>query len=155
MIWAGLGLIALAELIFVCISFFRPRKNQAGAKDADQIILTGSADEFKPGSVTTFVRGRFYLVRVEEGGFLAISSKCPHLGCTVPWDKNNSRFICPCHSSEFDITGRVLSSPAPRAMDIFEIEISNQKVFVNIGKVTRRNGFSKEQLVYPDLIKLT
>lgn len=154
MIWMGLGFIALVEFMGVCLTFFRPKKNPASAKDTDQIIDAGHVSEIKPDSVTTFVRGRFYLVRVAKGGFLAISSKCPHLGCTVPWDKPHHRFICPCHSSQFDITGRVVSSPAPRAMDIFKIEITNNRIFVNTGQITRRNSFSEEQLVYPDLIKI-
>lgn len=154
MIWMGLGCIALAEFIAVCISFFRPKKIHMVTKNADQIVDAGQADEFNPGSVTTFVRGKFYLVHIKTGGFLAISSKCTHLGCTVPWDKDNQKFVCPCHSSKFDIKGKVLSSPAPRAMDIFKITITNNRIFVDTGKRIKRNNFKEEQLVYPDIIKI-
>ena len=31
--------------------------------------------------------------------FLALSSTCPHLGCSVHWEGHNNRFFCPCHNS--------------------------------------------------------
>jgi Rieske Fe-S protein len=42
-----------------------------------------------------------------------LSAVCSHGGCNVEWDSGNGRFVCPCHLSEFDRTGRVLNPPAP------------------------------------------
>ncbi len=38
-----------------------------------------------------------------------MSLKCSHLGCSIVWDEKVNEFICPCHSSKFDITGDVTS----------------------------------------------
>jgi cytochrome b6-f complex iron-sulfur subunit len=61
---------------------------------------------------------------------------------------SENKFICPCHSSEFDIRGEVLSPPAPRALDIFEISIENNIVKVNTGKRIKRSAFEAGHIVY-------
>jgi cytochrome b6-f complex iron-sulfur subunit len=99
--------------------------------------------------VTAFPRGNFYLARLEDGGFLAVSRTCTHLGCTVPWVFAEKRFVCPCHASTFDITGNVVNAPAPRAMDLYEVFIENNIVKVDARKRIRRTEFRKEQVVYP------
>ena len=60
-------------------------------------------ESFEPGTVNAFVRGKFYLARLEDGGFLALHRKCTHLGCTVPWSKDQRKFVCPCHASSYDM----------------------------------------------------
>ena len=47
----------------------------------------------------------------------ALSQKCPHLGCRVPFCDSSGRFECPCHGSKFDIGGEWIEGPAPRGMD--------------------------------------
>jgi cytochrome b6-f complex iron-sulfur subunit len=113
-------------------------------------VNCGAFDQFAPGSVTAFVRGRFYLVRLQDGGFLAISRQCTHLGCTVPWIDSEQRFACPCHASAFDITGNVINSPAPRALDRYPLAIENGIVKVDTGRPMRRNAFTTEQVMYPE-----
>ena len=90
-----------------------------------------------PHSVTAFVRGRFYLARLADGGFLALSRKCTHLGCTVPWVATENKFVCPCHASAFDITGNVISPPAPRALDIYAVMIENDIVKVDTSRADK------------------
>lgn len=153
-LWISLGLVALGELIMVIISFFRPAPRKKDALSALRIIDAGRTDTYKPGTVAAFVRGQFYLVCLEDGGFLALSGKCTHLGCAVPWDKEHNKFICPCHASEFDIMGNVLSSPAPRALDLFEITIVNKNIQVNIGNRIIRNRFKKNQPVYSETLTI-
>jgi len=106
-------------------------------------------DTFVPGTVAAFPRGHFYLARLEDGGFLAISRRCTPLGCTVPWVEEEKKFLCPCHSSAFDIRGAVVRSPAPRALDLFRVKIENDIVSVDTGRVIQRGRFSADQVVYP------
>jgi len=146
-LWIFLGIVALAELVIVLFGYFKPRKELASAPGAE-IITAGHIDKFEPGTVTAFVRGKFYLARLADGGFLALSRTCTHLGCTVPWVASENKFICPCHSSKFDIRGEVLSPPAPRALDIFQVTIENNIVKVDTGKRDKRSGFEADQIVY-------
>ncbi len=148
-LWIGLGVFALAEFVGVIFAFLRPRKPKVVEKNLDAIITAGAVDKFAPNSVTAFVRGRFYLSRLEDGGFLALSRKCTHLGCTVPWIEEEKKFACPCHASTFDITGNVINSPAPRALDIYPVFIENNIVKVDTGKSIKRSEFRAEQATYP------
>ena len=148
-LWFALGFVALAEFVAVAFVFFRPDKSQKRQDDGDTLIAAGSVNSFAPESVTAYVRGRFYLVRLADGGFLALSRKCTHLGCTVPWVEQDQIFACPCHASAFDITGSVVSPPAPRAMDAYPVSIENEIVKIDIGKPIERSEFHKEQVTYP------
>ena len=147
-LWILLGIVALAEIIGLVLSFFKPQKQTISAADLEAIIIAGQVDSFLPGTVTAFVRGKFYLARLQDGGFLALSRTCTHLGCTVPWVARENKFICPCHSSQFDITGEVISPPAPRALDIYQVTIENNVVKVDIGKRIKRSAFDMAQIVY-------
>ena len=59
--------------------------------------------------------------------YVAYSGKCPHLGCGYKWRSHKTRgqvFLCPCHLSIYDVTGKVLDGPAPRALDLLPIKVS-------------------------------
>ena len=148
-IWIGLGVVALIECVGVAIAFLRPRKTGAKTGDVSTIIEAGPVEKFPLDSVTAFVRGKFYLARLEDGGFLALSRKCTHLGCTVPWLSKEKKFACPCHASEFDIRGDVISPPASRALDLYHVVIANNIVKVDTGKRINRTEFRPEQVTYP------
>ncbi len=147
-IWAGLGIVAIAEFASVIISYLSQGKAREKSGRSTVIIDAGHVDRFPVNSVTANIQGRFYLCRMEDGGFLALSSKCTHLGCTVPWVDKEKRFACPCHGSSFDITGNVISPPAPRPLDIYLVDIENNIVKVDISKGIKRERFLKKQLVY-------
>ena len=148
-LWLGLGFVAAAEIVWVIVSFFRPRKKKPGEGGFGAIVRAGMVKEFAHNTVTAFPRGQFYLARLEDGGFLAISRTCTHLGCTVPWVDKEKRFACPCHASAFDITGDVINAPAPRALDLFPITIENRVLKVNTGKRIKRSAFRASQVTYP------
>lgn len=148
-LWIGLGFVALAEIVWLVVSYLRPRKPRVRAGEFGALIEAGPVDSFLLNSVTAFPRGHFYLARLEDGGFLAISRRCTHLGCTVPWIEEERRFSCPCHSSAFDIRGNVIHSPATRALDLFKIRIENNIVYVNTGNLIKRSGFRKEHVTHP------
>jgi cytochrome b6-f complex iron-sulfur subunit len=148
-LWIVLGGVALAEFVAVAFAFLRPRKLKAQGKDADSIITAGAVQRFEPNSVSAFGRGKFYLARLEDGGFLALSRTCTHLGCSIPWIEKDMKFACPCHGSAFDITGNVIEAPAPRALDIYPIAIENKFIKVNTRAPIKRGAFHKDQVVYP------
>ena len=148
-LWTALGLAALAEFLWLAFSFLWPSKPGSAESQANTVVPAGSLASFEPGTVTAFQKGAFYLVRLDDEGLLALSCKCTHLGCTVPWVEKEKRFLCPCHASAFDITGNVINSPAARALDIFPVGIENNIVKVDTGKRTKRSGFEPKQVVYP------
>ena len=59
--------------------------------------------------------------------YLAFSGKCPHLGCAYKWRKHKvlgQVFLCPCHLSIYDASGKVLDGPAPRHLDLLPIQVT-------------------------------
>ena len=147
-LWFALGIVAFIEVIGVVIAFFVSHKPKQAVGKEDAIIDAGSVENFPPNSVTAFVRGQFYLCRLEDGGFLALSRKCTHLGCTVPWVAEEGMFICPCHSSAFNIQGEVISPPAPRPLDRFPLFVENNIVKVDTSRPMKRTAFRGDQVVY-------
>lgn len=58
----------------------------------------------------------------DDKGLRAISLTCTHLGCSV--EERNFGFECPCHSSRYDLDGRILKGPAERDLNILRVEES-------------------------------
>lgn len=54
--------------------------------------------------------------RVKEADWLVVVGICTHLGC-VP-NKTAQGWLCPCHGSIYDNSGRIISGPAPRNLDV-------------------------------------
>jgi cytochrome b6-f complex iron-sulfur subunit len=132
-------------MIWLAVDFLRPHK--PGAPDSEHaIVVAGPLERFEPGTVTAFPQGKFYLARLDDGGFLALSRECTHLGCTVPWNTDDARFVCPCHSSTYDIRGDVVTPPAPRALDLYPVRIENGIVKVDTGQLLRRKSFEPGQV---------
>ena len=143
--WKVLGVIAGVEVAALTVNVLSPRKES----DTDKRILNaGSVNDYPVNSVTPFRQGQLFLVRRNDGGFLAVSLKCSHLGCSIAWNEAEKKFICPCHSSSFDINGDVLHPPAPRALDIFQISIENGIINVQLDKKQKRSSFNKSQITY-------
>ena len=147
MAWKGLGWLAALEGLGMISAYIFSAKNKH-APAPKQMLEAGPADSFAKGSVSAFMGGRFYLARMQDGGFIALSLRCTHLGCSISWEENKKRFICPCHSSAFDISGEVLNPPAARALSYYPVLIENGMVKVDIGTLKERNSFRKDQLAY-------
>jgi len=145
--WKGLGIFAGVELTGM-VSLYLFSGKEKNAEPPKQLLEAGPADTFATNSVTAFLGGRFYLARQQDGGFIALSLRCTHLGCSVAWEEQHQRFICPCHASSFAINGEVLNPPAARALDYYPVLIENGIVKVDIGTLKERNSFRKDQLKY-------
>ena len=144
--WIVLGVAALLEILWIVFDILRPRDAKIVASNS--IVIAGPIDRFKAGTVTPFPTGKFYLVRLDDGGFLAVSRECTHLGCTVPWVPDSNQFVCPCHASTFDMYGSVVESPASKALSLFQVRIENRVVKVDTSVVTNRRTFEPSQVVY-------
>ncbi|KAF3782284.1 Cytochrome b6-f complex iron-sulfur subunit [Nymphaea thermarum] len=73
-----------------------------------------------------------YLV-VENDRTLAtygLNAVCTHLGCVVPWNSAENKFICPCHGSQYNNQGKVVRGPAPLSLALAHVDVN-----VDDGKV--------------------
>ena len=55
----------------------------------------------------------------EYNQYIAISTRCMHLGCPVRFVEAAGRFICPCHGGVYDFSGKVDGGPPVRPLDRF------------------------------------
>ncbi|MGH2842210.1 MAG: ubiquinol-cytochrome c reductase iron-sulfur subunit [Solirubrobacteraceae bacterium] len=53
--------------------------------------------------------------------YIALSSRCMHLGCPVRYVEAAERFICPCHGGIYNFRGMVAGGPPVRPLDRFYI----------------------------------
>ena len=87
------------------------------------------------GKTTAFVRAHNEQIdgpidpTIPGGGhFVALSSRCMHLGCPVRWVQAAARFICPCHGGVYDFTGKRTGGPPVRPLDHFYTRVRNGQV---------------------------
>jgi menaquinol-cytochrome c reductase iron-sulfur subunit len=83
------------------------------------------------GKSTAFVRARN--PRIDgpfdpKEPFVALSSRCMHLGCPVRWTPAAQRFICPCHGGVYGFDGKVDGGPPVRPLDRFYTRVRNGQV---------------------------
>ena len=68
--------------------------------------------------------GSVYL-QLEKAGATPVvyTTTCPHLGCYVEYSSAAACFKCPCHGSQFELGGELISGVSPRPMDRLEAEV--------------------------------
>ena len=49
--------------------------------------------------------------------YVAISTRCAHLGCPVRYIQASQKFVCPCHGGVYDSQGKVEGGPPVRPLD--------------------------------------
>jgi cytochrome b6-f complex iron-sulfur subunit len=145
LMWTASGALVLGEMAFVGLKFLSPKVSEG---EFGSTFNLGAPENYPPGSITPVETGRFYLVRLDDGGLLAIYRKCTHLGCTVPYEPTTGQFVCPCHGSHFDLNGDVLNEPAPRALDLFALQVVDGEIVVDTSQVIERDQTTTDDLVY-------
>ena len=105
-LWRGLGLATFLEWT-------------GGNAFEERVTVTIGAD-----GVVEVSAARAYLTAVDNET-LALSQKCPHLGCRVPYCQSSGRFECPCHGSKFTRAGQYVAGPAPRGMDRYPTKVGD------------------------------
>jgi Rieske Fe-S protein len=64
-----------------------------------------------PGMPTSFPQ--IIITRLAGNQFFAVTSRCPHQGCTVDtYDPGERALVCPCHLSRFRVDGTLINGPA-------------------------------------------
>lgn len=91
---------------------------------AGGMIDLGTASSYPVDSATYVPDGRLFVTNTGTELF-AISQKCPHLGCRVPFCDSSGRFECACHGSKYDLGGEWIEGPAPRGMDRYPLKLNS------------------------------
>ncbi len=114
----GGGLLAIAAG-WTGYESLRPLASAASGATID----LGSPSTYPAESATYLSQGRLFVANTGTEIF-ALSQKCPHLGCRVPFCDSSGQFECPCHGSKYNIGGEWIEGPAPRGMDRFALTVN-------------------------------
>ncbi|HEY2440530.1 MAG TPA: ubiquinol-cytochrome c reductase iron-sulfur subunit [Solirubrobacteraceae bacterium] len=89
------------------------------------------------GNSIAYVRARNPALDTEPqtrwNHWVALSSRCAHLGCPVRYVAAAERFVCPCHGGVYDFTGQVVGGPPVRPLDRFYTRLNTSTGLVEIG----------------------
>ncbi|HEY2260894.1 MAG TPA: ubiquinol-cytochrome c reductase iron-sulfur subunit [Solirubrobacteraceae bacterium] len=89
------------------------------------------------GQSIAYVRARNPQIDTEPvdqyNHYIALSSRCMHLGCPVRFVAAAERFICPCHGGVYDFRGMVAGGPPVRPLDRFYTRLNKTSGLVEIG----------------------
>jgi menaquinol-cytochrome c reductase iron-sulfur subunit len=92
-------------------------------------VINIAAGVGEAGNTIAYVRARNPKIDTEPedqyNKFVALSSRCMHLGCPVRYVSAAERFICPCHGGVYDFRGMVAGGPPVRPLDRFYTRVNN------------------------------
>jgi menaquinol-cytochrome c reductase iron-sulfur subunit len=81
--------------------------------------------------VRTFNRKRDKVIKGEDPQpYVAISTRCAHLGCPVRYIQASQKFVCPCHGGVYGFQGQVEGGPPVRPLDRFYTRVTGGRVEV-------------------------
>jgi cytochrome b6-f complex iron-sulfur subunit len=116
--WKLGGAFLAAAAGWTVYESLRPLANAS----AGATINLGDPSRYPAGSATYVPQGRMFVANTGSVIY-ALSQKCPHLGCRVPFCDSSGWFECPCHGSKYDLGGEWIEGPAPRGMDRFDLKL--------------------------------
>jgi Rieske Fe-S protein len=138
------GAFALPALGFALGPIFKstPHHWETVGKESDfnednyvPVTFTLTAGIGEAGKTTAYVRKFNAKIDTDasdkDSTYIAISSRCAHLGCPVRWVDAAERFICPCHGGVYDLLGKRVGGPPVRPLDRFYTRVEGE--FVQVG----------------------
>lgn len=96
-------------------------------------VMNIVADASEAGKHTVYVRRRDPKRDPKQDAdlpYVAVSSRCAHLGCPVRYIQASQRFVCPCHGGVYDSSGKVEGGPPVRPLDRFYTRVREGRVEV-------------------------
>lgn len=97
--WLGAGVVTALATAWASLATLRRR-----GQGPQRVTLP------LPSAEGVTFHGDVILVN-DPGGLVALSARCPHLGCRINRNEGG-QLVCPCHGSRFDLTGSRATGPA-------------------------------------------
>lgn len=110
----------LGTILYPALRYLSPLQ---ASVSADEVVLGDKAksDVAAAGfAIVALGTERVLVFRDPQERLRACSAKCTHEGCTVQYKADESIIWCACHNGRFDLDGRVLSGPPPRALAAYK-----------------------------------
>jgi menaquinol-cytochrome c reductase iron-sulfur subunit len=130
----ALTAVALPVVGFAVAPIFdRPEETWEGVGPADdfvsdtyrQAVITIVEGVGDSGKTTVYIRKGSTDLGEDPNTYIAISTRCAHLGCPVSFVRAAGTFICPCHGGVYDFEGQVIGGPPVRPLDRFQTRVTS------------------------------
>jgi Rieske Fe-S protein len=92
------------------------------------VIFTLVPEIGEAGKTLAYVRKGSEELGEDPQEYVAISTRCAHLGCPVRFVEAAGNFICPCHGGVYDFQGKVIGGPPVRPLDRFQTRVRGGRV---------------------------
>jgi cytochrome b6-f complex iron-sulfur subunit len=99
----------------------------SGTASGSSITVTVTGTALATTGALALVRtsARDVLVtRTGADAFVALSAGCTHQSCEIT-GYSGQEFVCPCHGSQFDTSGRVVNGPAVASLRQYQTQFAN------------------------------
>lgn len=140
----GIGGLAAGAVLLPTVGFAvapifdRPRERweDVGAVDDftsetyRSVVFTEVQGIGEAGKGAAYVRKGRPDLGEDPDSFIAISTRCAHLGCPVRFFQAAGNFICPCHGGVYDFEGKVLGGPPVRPLDRFQTKVEKGRLLL-------------------------
>jgi menaquinol-cytochrome c reductase iron-sulfur subunit len=93
-------------------------------------VITIAAGAGEAGTGLVFVRRRTDVDTDTTDDFIALTSRCSHVGCPVSYVAAAHSFVCPCHGGVYGFRGERTGGPPPRPLDRFRTRVRAGQVEV-------------------------
>ncbi len=93
-----------------------------------QVVFTIVPGIGDVGKTTAYVRRGSKQLGEKPDEFIAMSTRCAHLGCPVRFVQAAGNFICPCHGGVYDFQGKRIGGPPVRPLDRFQTRVRTGQV---------------------------
>jgi menaquinol-cytochrome c reductase iron-sulfur subunit len=102
------------------------------------VVITAVEGIGETGKTTVYVRqgnpqitaGQSKYPPESPNEYVAISTRCAHVGCPVRFVEASGNFICPCHGGVYGFLGERIGGPPVRPLDRFQTRVTNGQVEV-------------------------
>jgi len=75
--------------------------------------------------------GDFLVARTAQDSFAALTAICTHEACTITGFRSPT-YVCPCHGSQYNTAGQVLSGPATRSLRTFPTQLTGTTLTITV-----------------------
>lgn len=127
----GIGLSGFfISFIYPIVSYLKPPEQ----KEIDvSSVSAGKLNDFESdsGKIIRFGNQPVLVVKTQAGDVKAFSATCTHLDCTVQYKKEMGVIWCACHNGKYDLTGRNISGPPPRPLDVYPVNIKGEEIIIS------------------------
>ena len=118
----GAGFVAWATSIaYPVLRYLSPLEEAGGADEVELGDAQKKAVATAGFAIVPLGTERVLVFKDRTEKIRALSAKCTHEGCTVQFKPEDALIWCACHNGKFDLDGRVISGPPPRALAAYRV----------------------------------